>query len=492
MQIDEELQTILDVVGRFAEDNIDARKIDLAHGFDRSILEDLGDLGVFGASIPEEYGGLELGLGGVCCLVERMARVDRAVATTVGLHLGLGTRGLIAFGSEEQKQRYLPELAAGTKLAAFAATEPGAGSDLAAISTKGVVHGNEMVIDGAKIFVTNGGLANVFTIVAFTPGLGGARRGHSVVVLEDSDPGVVVGAEEEKLGLRGSSTVSVNFDGARIPLDRVVGQPGKGQAHMSHILAWGRTAMAAGCCGTARSALDATTLHVQERKQFRRPLAKFAVVQQQISEMVALHYAMWANVMATAKVEETDELDPLSLVAKVFNSESNWDICDLATQLHGGSGYIEETGIPLMLRDARITRIFEGANDVLVIHCGTREALVGSAVPVWPDENDPLVQSATKLRQLVEAQRQEIVAACGVRLIRKQRLLHRLGRLVVLRDTSDAVVRRAHLEGTELARLIADHWLHIAHKRALPFLKDLAPLDKIEAIAMAQYEGEKP
>lgn len=451
---------------RYARAHVDARRIDAAHRIDPSILAGLAELGVMGVTLPERFGGAELGLSGACAVVTTLARHDRSVATTVGLHLGLGTRGLVAYGSPALQEEWLPALASGEKLAAFATTEAGAGSDLAAIRTRGVEVDGRIVVDGEKIFVTNGGIADVYTITASTPGLGGARRGHSLLLLSRDDRGVTPGPEEDKLGLRGSSTTTVHFEGVDIPQDRVIGTPGEGMAQLAHVLAWGRTVMAAGCVGSAGAALDAAVAHAAQRQQFGKTLDAFEVVQDQLDELRCVHFAMQALVERAA---EGSDLLAQSLAAKVFCSEGAWQVTDTALQLFGGAGYIEETGIALLLRDARVTRIFEGANDVLRVHLGLLEsaaprprAALASLSPAGPAA-DALNDAVTNLRL-------DLARRYGVRLGREQRLLHRLGQLALLRDACDAAVLHSLRHPSSAAAALAASWVALANLRSLPLL----------------------
>lgn len=472
---------------RFARAEIHPLQIDRAGRIPSAVLEGLAELGFFGLSIPERWGGAGFSLQGVCDAVLALARLDRSVATTVGLHLGLGTRGLVAFGSDALRAAFLPGLAAGSKLAAFAATESGAGSDLAAITTRAVeVAGGRLRVDGGKIYVTNGGIAQVFTIVAATPGLGGARRGHSLLLLERGDTGVAALGEERKLGLRGSSTTGLHLDGVEIPRARLIGEPGRGMEHLAHVLAWGRTAMASGCVGAAQVALEAASAHAVTRRQFGRPLASFEVVREQLADMAALAFAMEALVHQTCAAEdEPVALASLSTAAKVLCSEGDWEICDLAVQLHGGAGFLEESGLPLLLRDARITRIFEGANDVLLSAHGTWLAVAAparSALVVGPQLSS-VALAADRLHAALAQRREELRARFGVRLLAQQRLLHRLGRLGVLSAAVDAAVLGAESKGDAESRHLATHFVALAEVRAAPWYAEPAPLDPIDAIA---------
>lgn len=469
------LKSLRDGVRWLAHAEIRPLQIDAQGRIPGSVLSALAELGAFGLSIPEEFGGAGFSLQGVCSAVASLAELDRSVATTVGLHLGLGTRGLIAFGSEALRTKHLPELAAGRKIAAFAATEAGAGSDLAAIATRAVeIAPGRLRIDGTKIYVTNGGLAHLFTIAAATPMLGGARRGHSLILLEKADAGLTAAGEEHKLGLRGSSTTSLHLDGVEVPSGRIIGEPGRGMEQMHHVLAWGRTAMAAGCCGAAQTALNLAVAHVATRRQFGRPLAAFEVVRGQLAEMAALLFAMEALVEHTcAAQDDVPLLAARSRAAKIFCSEADWEVCDLAVQLHGGAGFIEETGLPLLLRDARITRIFEGANDVLLVAHGTAEV------------SAPTVLGST-LGERIASHRDELRARLGVKLLNRQRLLHRLGRLLVLREALEAAERRAEAIGTVAAHALALHFAQLVSARAEPLFTEPAP--GIDAIARALTE----
>lgn len=481
------LRALDEPVARFAQANIKPLQIDREHKIPPAVLSGLAELGLFGLSIPEAYGGAGLSLQGVCGAVIGLARVDRSVATTVGLHLGLGTRGLIAFGSEALRAAHLPALAAGTKIGAFAATEAGAGSDLAAIATKVAEAGPGLLrVDGSKIYVTNGGLAHVFTIAAASPGLGGNKKGHTLLLLERGDAGLSPEGEEQKLGLRGSSTTSLHLDGVTVPEGRIVGVPGRGMEQLHHVLAWGRTAMAAGCVGAGRAAVDAALAHTSTRKQFGRTLDAFEIVRGQLADLEALLFAMEALVRWTCAAEaDHGELAARSTAAKVFCSEGDWELCDTAVQLHGGAGFIEETGLPLLLRDARITRIFEGANDVLLAAHGAREAGAPSPRAALDGQVAPALQPAASIADWLDASigglRAELRARFGVRLMAQQRRLHALGRLAVLREATDAAVLRAQAEGTPEAARHAAWWAGLARRRAAPLLEAPLPFEPADA-----------
>lgn len=420
---------------RLMLERVDPLAVDGAHALPEGLLGDLAALGVFGVSIPERFGGSELGLAGTAAVVETLARRDRSVATTVGLHLGLGTRGLVLYGTEAQRGRWLPDLASGRRLAAFATTEPGAGSDLSRLQTtarRDAVTGR-LRIDGQKAFVTNGRLARTFTIACATVGLGEARTGQNLLVLERED-GVESGAEEQKLGLRGSSTTPLYLDGVVVDDDRVLGTPGAGHGIIGEALAYGRTAMAAGCNGTAITALELAARHVAQRRQFGKTLSEQPVVRAQLAEMAASLHVMRALVAWTGAAEhDPATLERRSVAAKVFCSDGDWAICDTALQLLGGSGYIEESGVALLLRDARITRIFEGANDVLLTRLGSLE--MAAPAPAPAAGADP---GAAAIATLCHELRAAWLARYGLKILRDPVRLHRLGRLAMLREAAEA------------------------------------------------------
>lgn len=477
---DEDVSDIVDLVRRFGADQIDARAIDRDHRIPADLLTELADLGLFGLSVPHAYGGLGLSLAPICEVISALAESDRSVATTVGLHLGLGTRGLIAFADEETKAVVLPKIATGEHIAAFAATEPAAGSDLRSVATKALPSGDGLVVNGQKIFVTNGGLAKTFTILAATPGLNGRRKGYSLLWLDRDDQGLEVGPEEDKLGLRGSSTTSLHLDDMRLPMDRIIGEPGYGIDHINHVLAWGRTAMASGCVGAARVALNKATRHVQERVQFGKTLASQPVVRTQLADLASLHFAMQSMVSHTATSPTAALLERRSLATKVVCSEGNWEICDRAIQLHGGSGYIEETGMPLLLRDARITRIFEGANDVLISLIGTLEAT--SAFEPWTARG-PGSPRAEALHRLLQARHHHLTKTHKLKLLRKPTLLAQLGHLGVIRQSMHCVVQAAASDPSPIAAELAEHWISRCVRAASPHLTDPEDTVRIGRIA---------
>ncbi len=363
-------------VARWCTAHVDAAALEAGGEIPGRLLDGLAALGLFAMTLPAKHDGAELGLASACHVVEELARHDRSVATTVGLHAGLGTQAVVRGARPELGAAWLPRLASGAAIGAFAATEAGAGSDLMSIRTALIDDGNELYLDGEKSYVTNARYAGCFTVLARR-----GPRGHSLVLVPRSAAGITIGPEESKLGLRASSTATVRFDAVRLPRHHVLGADGRGLELAYQVLGWGRTMMAAGCTGTARAALAATLDHVDHRRQFRRSLLSFPAVQLQVAEMAALTEASRAFVRRVATtLDRGTDAEMLSMALKVFASEQAFRACDTAIQLHGALGVIEPVGVARLLRDCRVTRIFEGANDVLLVRLAT--ARLATAAPL--------------------------------------------------------------------------------------------------------------
>jgi alkylation response protein AidB-like acyl-CoA dehydrogenase len=442
---------------------IDSSSIDRQGKIPDAVVEAARQAGLFALTIDEAHGGLGLSLKATTDVIERMARVDRSVAVMLGLHSGLGTRGLIRYGSAEQKARWLPRLAAGEDIASFAATEAGAGSDLMAVETCGVKVPGGLRVNGRKCYVTNGGFAGLYTILARTPDSGGPRA-QSLLCIPRSSPGVQIGPEEDKLGIRGSSTITLDLEDVFVPDDAVLGEPGHGSDHCNHVLAWGRSLMSAGCLGIARAALTLSLGHVTTRRQFGRTLSAFPLVQAQCADMAAQIYAMESLVrLATDAESDPQRLELLSILAKVLCSEGAFLVADRSIQLHGALGFLESTGAPRLLRDCRITRIFEGANDVLLVRTGA--ALLASGKTDLPAALAPRI--APSLRDAAAAcdallqERQITIDAIrkghGLSVMRKQAVLWALGQAEVCTGAAVASLLRggADTDATNLA--LAEH-----------------------------------
>jgi len=284
---------------------------------------------------------------------------------TLGGHQSIGLKGLILFGTEEQKQRYLPPLATGEHVAAFALTEPGAGSDAAGIRTTAVRDGDDWILNGEKIWITNGGFADFFTVFAKTSLEG---RGHITAFVVTRDmKGVSSGPHEDKMGIRASSTTSVSFEDVRVPAGNVLGEVGKGFKVAMRILNAGRTGLGGGAVGGMKRLIEFAARHARDRSQFGRPIATFETIRQKVGQMVVDCYAAESTVNLVAGLVDRgyEELAVESAISKVLASEAMWRTADEALQIAGGAGYMRELPYERAVRDGRINRIFEGTNEIL-------------------------------------------------------------------------------------------------------------------------------
>ncbi|MCL2822943.1 MAG: acyl-CoA dehydrogenase family protein [Polyangiaceae bacterium] len=361
---------ILREVDRYCSKEIDGAAIDKRHALGQETLTAIGERGWFGLTVPEEFDGAGLSMTAAAHVASEICSYNGSLGTCVGLHSGLALYGLLHLASRELQERYLPEIAAGERIAAFCATEPNAGSDIAAMRTVLSERDGVLRLNGSKCYVTNGGFAGILTVVAASPGMGGAKGGHTMIVVDPSWAGVVKQPEENKLGLKGSSTISIDFEDVEIPQSHVVGEFSKGLELAHESLTWGRSFMAAGCLGAAKAAVVETREHIAVRKQFGRTLDQFPLVREQMAGCVADVYAIESMLRLVCDIfdSKSGEIALESTALKVLASERTWSVCDRGIQLMGGAGYMEDTGMPRRLRDVRVTRIFEGANDVLKLH----------------------------------------------------------------------------------------------------------------------------
>jgi acyl-CoA dehydrogenase family protein 9 len=330
-----------------------------------SFVQELREAGLFGLVVPEHHGGLGLGATAYSRVVQELGRYDGSTAVTVGAHSSIGMRGLLLFGTEEQKARFLPRLATGELIAAFCLTEPGAGSDAAGIKTTAVRDGDEWVLNGEKLWITNGGIADFFTVFAKTSLEG---RGHITAFVVTRDmKGVSTGPHEDKMGIRASSTTTVVLEDVRVPAANVLGEVGKGFKVAMKILNSGRTGLGGGAVGGMKRLVELSTAHAKERVQFGRPIASFGAVRQKLGQMVIDCYAAESVVNLVAGLADRGYEDTAveAAISKVLASEALWRTADEALQIAGGAGYMRELPYELVMRDSRINRIFEGTNEVL-------------------------------------------------------------------------------------------------------------------------------
>jgi alkylation response protein AidB-like acyl-CoA dehydrogenase len=342
------------------------REWDAKGEFPSEFIEELRQFGLFSLVIPESYGGMQLSTTAYSRTLQELAKYDGSVAVTVGAHSSIGMRGLLLFGTEEQQKRFLPKLVTGEMIAAFCLTEPSSGSDAASIKSTAVRDGDDWVLNGSKLWITNGGIAQFFTVFAKT-GQQGERGNVTSFIVTRDQPGVSIGPHEDKMGLRASSTTMVHFDNVRVPAKNVLGEVGKGFKVAMKILNSGRTGLGGGTVGSMKRCIALCTKQAKERVQFGKPIAEFGLIKQKIGHMVVDCYATESAVNMVNHLIDSgaEEYAVEAAITKVFGSEALWRTCDEALQIAGGNGFMKDFPYERILRDARINRIYEGTNDIL-------------------------------------------------------------------------------------------------------------------------------
>jgi alkylation response protein AidB-like acyl-CoA dehydrogenase len=330
------------------------------------LIAELKEFGLFGLVIPEEHGGMGFGASAYSRALQEVARFDASVAVTVGAHSSIGMRGLLLFGTDEQRARYYPKLATGEMIAAFCLTEPGSGSDAASIKTTATKDGDHWVLSGSKIWITNGGIADFFTVFAKTGGVDERGKLSAFIVTRDM-PGVSTGPHEMKMGIRASSTTTVTLENVRVPASNLLGEEGKGFKVAMQILNSGRTGLGGGSVGGMKRVIQLATQQAKQRVQFGKPISEFGLIKQKVGQMVVDCYATEAVVSMVASLNDRgfSEYQVEAAISKVFASECLWRTVDEGLQIAAGNGYMSEYPYERAMRDSRINRIFEGTNDVL-------------------------------------------------------------------------------------------------------------------------------
>ena len=354
----------------FAENEVKplAQEVDETEQFPVETVKKMARYGFMGIPIPKQYGGQGCDILTYAMCVEELSKVCGTTGVIVSAHTSLCMDPILTFGTEEQKMKYLPDLASGKKLGAFGLTEPGAGTDAQGQQTKAVLEGDEWVLNGSKCFITNGKYADVYIVIAVTGMI--EKRGRmmkeiSAFIVEKGTPGFTFGVKEKKMGIRGSATYELIFQDCRIPKDALLGQKGKGFNIAMHTLDGGRIGIAAQALGIAEGALERTVDYVKERKQFGRSLAQFQNTQFQLADMATRAEAAQLLVYKAAMAKQTQaQYGVEAAKAKLFAAEAAMAITTKAVQLHGGYGYIREYDVERMMRDAKITEIYEGTSEV--------------------------------------------------------------------------------------------------------------------------------
>ncbi|MCL6612002.1 MAG: acyl-CoA dehydrogenase family protein [Peptococcaceae bacterium] len=363
---DEELIMMARTVKDFVDNEVDpvAHLIDENDHIPDEIIKKSKEMGLFGLSIPEEYGGAGIGMVGKCLIYEQIGRTCNGFTTLIGAHTGIGSVGIVEMGTPEQKNKYLPDMASGDRIGAFALTEPDAGSDAASIKTTAVRKGDRYILNGTKIFITNAPEADIFTVMAVTDRSRGVK-GITSFIVERGFPGFSIGTVEKKMGLRGSHTAELIMEDCEVPVENVLGQEGQGYVNALKILANGRAGLAARNLGSMQKLLELCVRYSQERIQFGKPIGSFQAVQHMLADMETDIEATRSLTYRIAwMVDQGMNVIKEAAVLKYFGSEAYCRVADRAVQVYGGAGYIKDFPIERYYRDARIARIYEGTSEI--------------------------------------------------------------------------------------------------------------------------------
>ncbi|XP_043849237.1 very long-chain specific acyl-CoA dehydrogenase, mitochondrial-like [Dromiciops gliroides] len=338
-------------------------------------LKKLKKLNIFGLQVPEKLGGLGLTNTQYARMVETLGLHDLAVCVTLGAHQSSGLKGILLFGDEHQKEKYLPDLASGNYVAAFCLTEPTSGSDAASIKTTAVASecGKFYTLNGRKIWISNGGIADIFTVFAKTQvkdvTTGEVQGKISAFIVEKAFEGVTSGPPEKKMGIRASNTAEVHFENVKVPVQNVLGGFGNGFKIAMNIINNGRFGMVSALAGTMRAVISKAADHAANRKQFGSQICNYGIIQEKLAHMAMYHYVTESMAyMVSGNMDmEVSEFHLEAAISKIFASEAAWEVTDECIQILGGTGYMKESGVERIMRDLRIFRIIEGTNDILRI-----------------------------------------------------------------------------------------------------------------------------
>ncbi|XP_020007069.2 very long-chain specific acyl-CoA dehydrogenase, mitochondrial isoform X2 [Castor canadensis] len=367
------LKELVGPVARFFQEVNDPAKNDTLEQVEENTLQGLKELGAFGLQVPSELGGVGLCNTQYARLAEIVGMHDLGVGVTLGAHQSIGFKGILLFGTKAQKEKYLPKVASGEMLAAFCLTEPSSGSDAASIRSSAVPSscGKYYTLNGSKIWISNGGLADIFTVFAKTPvtdaATGVVKEKITAFVVERSFGGVTHGPPEKKMGIKASNTAEVYFDRVRVPAENVLGEVGGGFKVAMHILNNGRFGMAATLAGTMKAIIAKAVDYAANRTQFGDKIHNFGMIQEKLARMAMLQYVTESMAyMLSANMDQgSTDFQIEAAISKIFSSEAAWKVTDECIQVMGGMGFMKEPGVERVLRDTRIFRIFEGANDIL-------------------------------------------------------------------------------------------------------------------------------
>lgn len=454
-------------------------------GLNRQLIEKAAELGLFLIEVAEEDDGLNLPKAASALVSEKFGGTG-GFGVTFGGQGGIGLLPLVYFGTPEQRAKHIPKITSGEWISAYALTEPGSGSDAMSAKSYAVQEGDHYVLNGGKMWITNGGIADIYTVFAQLRTPEGDR--FSAFLVERTSPGFSVGNDEHKMGLHSSSTTALSFDNVRLPLDSLLGQPGDGAKIAFNILNTGRYKLGAACVGAAKDALKTATKYAQEREQFRQPIASFGAIREKVATIAYRTFAVEsATYRVVGAIDEavaagTDKLTAIEQYAaeasmlKVLGSELLDYAVDEGVQIHGGYGFSAEYDIERQYRDSRIQRIFEGTNEInrLIIPDRTLRAL--GSQPGKPDlagTGDWLRDTVHNLTSLSLALLRQADAQYGKALKGQQPTILRLADLLMLAFAATSAAARAQKLGSEMAQNMAQLYVYEAAERSATLAREL-------------------
>jgi acyl-CoA dehydrogenase len=358
---------LIDTVRRFVAERLRPIEAEVAEtdAIPDDVLDEMRALGLYGISIPEAYGGLDLSMENECLVAIELGRTSPAFRSAFGTNVGIGSQGLVMFGTDPQKAKWLPGIASGEIVTSFALTEPEAGSDSAAVQTRAVRDGDDYVLNGSKRYITNAGKASLFTVMARTDPEKKGAGGVSAFLVPRELPGVSIGKSEKKMGQQGAHIHDVIFENVRVPAENRLGAEGEGFKVAMQVLDKGRLHISAVCIGVAERLIADTVAYAAERKQFGQPIASFQLIQGMIADCKTEALAARALTLETARKRDAGAGVTLEASAsKYFASEMVGRVADKAVQIFGGAGYVADYGIERLYRDVRIFRIYEGTSQI--------------------------------------------------------------------------------------------------------------------------------
>ncbi|MEJ5167130.1 MAG: acyl-CoA dehydrogenase family protein [Thermoanaerobaculia bacterium] len=402
---DEERETVkflIESFRKFAKEYIKPEEIEKEKKIPKEVIKGLGEMGILGMTIPEEYGGYGFTTAQYCRVMEEMTRVCNSTAILVGAHQSIGYKGIVIAGSEEQKKKYLPPLATGEKIAAFALTEPEAGSDASSVKTQAKYDPEKKgyFLNGTKQWITNGGIADIVTTLAKT----GEDIGLTAFIVNTNSSGFSIGKEEKKLGLKGSSTAQLIYENLFVPEEDVLGRKGRGFLIFMQVLDSGRLGLAASCLGGCKEMIKQATVFANNRKQFGQKIGEFEMIRRKFGKMASYTYGAesMAYLAAGQAGKVLKDFATESALCKFYITEILWEVINDALQVAGGNGYMEEYPFERYLRDSRINLIFEGTNEVTRMYGAQTGLRTVSKFKDFPEKPDEISWACPELKEEAE------------------------------------------------------------------------------------------